>query len=151
MPVAEPNSAIPQPVPVASTTPAAAMPAATDGKKKILIIEDERPLAHALELKLSHGGFSVISANSGSAAISAIAQTKFDLILLDLILPEIDGFELIQKIRETDTAVRIVILSNLGQPEDKERVAKFNVTAYYVKSNMPLASVVESVQSITNS
>ena len=120
-----------------------------DGKKKVLIIEDERPLAHALELKLSHSGFSVKNTNNGADAMAAIASDKFDIVLLDLILPEIDGFTLIKQIREKDTSVRIVILSNLGQPEDKDRVAPYNVTAYYVKSNTPLAAVVESIQTLT--
>ena len=81
--------------------------------------------------------------------MAAIASDKFDIVLLDLILPEIDGFTLIKQIREKDTSVRIVILSNLGQPEDKDRVAPYNVTAYYVKSNTPLAAVVESIQTLT--
>lgn len=146
-PVVPATNAIPA-VPAAPTTNA--VPAvSTSGGKSILIIEDERPLAHALELKLSHSGFTAKAVNSGEAALTALTEAQYDIILLDLILPGMDGFELLQKIRETNQTVKIVVLSNLGQSEDKARTEPFKITEYYIKSNVPLASVVQSLQTLS--
>lgn len=117
--------------------------------KSVLIVEDERPLGHALELKLGHSGFTTKVASNGNDALAAVKEKKYDVMLLDLILPELDGFALLKEIRTLDTNVKIIILSNLGQDEDRERVAPYNISEYYVKSNTPLAAVVSSIQSIT--
>jgi CheY-like chemotaxis protein len=146
VPVADPNVTPVAPVvPTTNTIPAVS----TSGGKSILIIEDERPLAHALELKLSHSGFTAKAVNSGEAALTALTEAQYDIILLDLILPGMDGFELLQKIRETNQTVKIVVLSNLGQSEDKARTEPFKITEYYIKSNVPLASVVQSLQTLS--
>lgn len=134
------------PAPTAEATPAAS---SGNGNQKILIIEDERPLAHALELKLGHSGFDATAVNSGEDAIVALQKDRFDIILLDLILPGMDGFDLLKKIREKDKNTKIVVLSNLGQPEDKARTEEYNITDYYIKSNIPLAAVVQSIQSLS--
>jgi DNA-binding response OmpR family regulator len=117
--------------------------------KSVLIIEDERPLGHALELKLGHSGFITKVASNGNEALNALREKKYDVLLLDLILPELDGFALLKEIRTLDEQVKIIILSNLGQDEDRERVAPYNISEYYVKSNTPLAAVVNSVQTIS--
>lgn len=122
---------------------------AVKNEPKILIVEDERPLAHALELKLNHSGMQATAVNNGDDALVQLENSKFALILLDLILPGMDGFELLKEIRARDKAVKIVILSNLGQSEDRDRIEPYDVSAYYVKSNMPLAAVVESIQSLS--
>lgn len=119
--------------------------------KNVLIIEDERPLGHALELKIGHSGFTAKVASNGSEALEALKNESFDVLLLDLILPEIDGFALLKQIRELDKNVKIIVLSNLGQDEDKERVAPYEISEYFVKSNTPLAAVVSAVQTITQS
>lgn len=119
--------------------------------KNVLIIEDERPLGHALELKIGHSGFKATVASNGTEALQALKNGSFDVLLLDLILPEIDGFALLKEIRVLDKDVKIIILSNLGQDEDKERVAPYEISEYFVKSNTPLAAVVSAVQSVTQS
>jgi DNA-binding response OmpR family regulator len=68
-------------------------------KKKILIIEDEKPLAHALELKLSHEGFDIVSTNSGEEGLRYLAKDHFDLVLTDLIIPGVDGFKVLETIK----------------------------------------------------
>ena len=117
------------------------------GKKRILIIEDERPLAHALELKLSHEGYATTTAATGAAGLKEGLSGDFDIILLDLILPEMDGFTVLRELRAKKVKTPVVVLSNLGQDEDKSKAEDLGVTAYLVKSNAPLAEIVALVKS----
>lgn len=140
-PVAQPAVTPPTPA------QAAVAQAAVDGdKKRILIVEDERPLAHALELKLGHDGYQTTTARTGTEGLKQAQSGNYDLILLDLILPELDGFAILSQLRSDNNAVPVVILSNLGQEEDKQRVSQYSVAQYCVKSNMPLASIVNAVK-----
>jgi len=120
-----------------------------ESKKKILICEDEKPLARALELKLKSGGYEIITTYNGKEAIQEF-NSDVDIVLLDLILPELDGFGVLKFIRQKNTKVPVVILSNLGQPEDRLRVKDLGATAYYIKSEMPLSKILEIVQFYLN-
>lgn len=116
------------------------------GKKKILIIEDEKPLAHALELKMTHEGYETTVASTGRQGLEEASTGKYDLILLDLILPEIDGFAILEALKEKKLKPVIVVLSNLGQDEDRKKAEEFGVKNYLVKSNVPLADIVKVVK-----
>jgi two-component system copper resistance phosphate regulon response regulator CusR len=124
--------------------PAAKVPSG----KKILIVEDERPLAHALELKLASSGYQTTLASSGADALRETTTGKFDLILLDLILPGIDGFGVLKTLHEKKNKTPIIVLSNLGQDEDQQRAKEYGAVGYCVKSNTPLSAIVEQVHSI---
>ena len=119
---------------------------AAKGKKKILIIEDEKPLAHALELKMTHEGYETTVASTGTQGLKEAATGKYDLILLDLILPEVDGFTILQELRDKKANTVVIILSNLGQDEDRKKAEEFGVEKYLVKSNVPLADIVKVVK-----
>ena len=116
------------------------------GKKKILIIEDEKPLAHALELKMTHEGYETTVASTGTQGLKEAATGKYDLVLLDLILPEVDGFTILQELRDKKANTVVIILSNLGQDEDRKKAEEFGVKKYLVKSNVPLADIVKVVK-----
>lgn len=116
------------------------------GKKKILIVEDEKPLAHALELKMTHEGYETTVASTGRTGLEEASTGKYDLILLDLILPEIDGFAILEALKEKKLKPVIVVLSNLGQDEDRKKAEEFGVKDYLVKSNVPLADIVKVVK-----
>ena len=116
---------------------------ATDAKKRILIIEDEKPLAHALELKMMHEGYDTTVASTGEEGLQLASTGNFDLILLDLILPGIDGFTILKDLQDQKTKAIIIILSNLGQDEDRKKAADFGAKDYLVKSNVPLADIVK--------
>jgi len=126
----------------------AQIPGQPVAQKRVLIIEDERPLAHALELKLNHDGYQTTVASTGTDGLQQALSGNYDLILLDLILPELDGFEVLRQLREQGGAMPVIILSNLGQEEDRQRVAAYNVAQYCVKSNMPLSAIVGAVKSL---
>ncbi len=123
---------------------------ATSGasKRRILIVEDEKPLSHALELKLGSCGYETVVAATGAEGLKLAAEGKFELILLDLILPEMDGFTMLEQLRGKKVSTPVIVLSNLGQNEDRKRVEAFDIKQYCVKSNTPLSTIVDIVKSL---
>jgi len=116
--------------------------------KRILIVEDERPLAHALELKFHHEGFETHIAMDGEEALKEAGSGAYDVILLDLIMPRMDGFTFMQEMKGKGVQIPTIVLSNLGQDEDKVRAKELGAVAYYVKSNTPIMEIVKQVQTI---
>lgn len=114
--------------------------------KHILIIEDEKPLAHALELKLTHEGFTVTVAHNGQEGLDLIAKQQFDTILLDLMMPVIDGFQVLEHLKTSTPMPAVFVLSNLSQREDEERVKALGARKFFVKSDTPLAVIVEEIK-----
>jgi DNA-binding response OmpR family regulator len=114
--------------------------------KKILVIEDEKPLAHALELKLTHEGYAVTVALTGEDGLKEILKGGYDLILLDLILPGMDGFAVLEQAKTHGKKANIIALSNLGQEEDRKKAEALGVKQYLVKSNVPLTEIVKTVR-----
>ena len=111
----------------------------------ILIVEDQAPLARALMLKLQSAGFNPEVLSDGSEAVNRIKQTHYDLIILDLVMPNKDGFEVLRELREVDKTIPVIIWSNLSQPEDVSRAKGLGATDYWVKLGTPLAVVVERI------
>ena len=116
--------------------------------KKILIAEDERPIAHALELKLNSAGFSTKVVYNGEEALNEIEKNKYNLLMLDLIMPKKDGFAVLSEMKEKNTKIPVVVLSNLGQEEDKIKVTEMGAKGYFVKSDVLISGVVEFVKKI---
>ncbi|OGJ54556.1 hypothetical protein A3D11_01815 [Candidatus Peribacteria bacterium RIFCSPHIGHO2_02_FULL_49_16] len=117
--------------------------------KRILIVEDEHPLAHALELKFNHEGFDTVVATNGRQALEELQKENIHAVILDLIMPEMDGFSFLDQLDGIKKTTKVIVVSNLGQKEDEERVmAHKNVAAYFVKSNTPITDIVEKVKSI---
>ena len=110
--------------------------------KKILIIEDEKPLARALELKLSHAGFTSEVVFNGEDGIRLLNKESFALILLDLIMPKMDGFTLLAMLKVKKIKTPVLVLSNLSQREDEKRAKEFGAKEFFIKSNTPIATIV---------
>ncbi len=115
---------------------------------RILIVEDERPLAHALELKLGHEGYQTMTASTGKQALEMGGSGQHDLILLDLILPELDGFTILKELKAKGIKAPIVILSNLGQSEDQVKAKELGAADYLVKSNAPLSEIIALIKKL---
>lgn len=115
-------------------------------QKKILIVEDEKPLARALELKLSHEGFSVKTLNDGEGVISLLQSEDFSMIICDLVMPKVDGFHIIQSIKEKEIKIPVIVLSNLSQPEDEKRVLEMGATHFFVKSDTSLSKIIDYIK-----
>ncbi len=120
----------------------------SDISKKILIVEDEKPVSRALQIKLSKAGFEVKVASNGKEALEIIPKEKFDLILLDLVMPEVDGFRVLETIKNAGIQIPVIVTSNLGQEEDIERARELGAYGYIIKSNTPLSEITQEVQNI---
>ena len=117
-------------------------------KKKILLVEDDMALSAGYRSRLESEGFDVREANNGEDALSATVEYRPDLILLDVMMPKISGFDVLDILRNTpETAnVRIIMLTALSQPKDKERAESLGVDEYLVKSQVVIGDVVARVK-----
>ena len=117
-------------------------------KKKILLVEDDMALSAVYRSRLEIEGFDVREANNGEDALSATVEYRPDLILLDVMMPKISGFDVLDILRNTpETAnVRIIMLTALSQPKDKERAENLGVDDYLVKSQVVIDDVVARVK-----
>lgn len=114
--------------------------------RKILIIEDERPLARALELKLRRLGFDITTVLDGEEALVAICKNNFDLILLDIILPNVDGFRILEELKKRKNKCPVFVVSNLCQEEDILRARNLGAKEYFVKADAPLVEIILCVK-----
>lgn len=114
----------------------------------ILIAEDDRSMSKALELKLKKSGLNVLTAYDGEEALNILDQGGVDLMLLDLIMPKVDGFSVLEEIKKKNIKVKIIITSNLSQEEDLQRAKEFGVSDYLVKSDTPIQDIVNKVKAL---
>lgn len=117
---------------------------------KILIIEDDLTLQKTLQEFLVGEKFEVISAGDGEEGIRMGRQEKPDLILLDIILPKKNGYEVIQELKSDEQAkkIPIVLLTNLGGVHDVEKALELGATTYLVKSDYRLEEVAKKIKEI---
>jgi DNA-binding response OmpR family regulator len=102
-------------------------------KQKILVVEDEEALAFGIEFNLMQEGYSVTIAKDGKEAVELINANTFDLFILDIMLPYLDGFEIAQYIREKDPQIPILILTARTKKEDKIKGLEIGVDDYLTK------------------
>ena len=114
--------------------------------KKILIIEDEKPLARALELKLTHEGFLVVNISNGEEALPLLGKEEFSLIICDLMMPKVDGFQVLEFVKNKNIKTPVVVLTNLSQAEDEKRVRSIGASEFFIKSNTSIAKIVDYVK-----
>lgn len=114
--------------------------------KRILIIEDEKPLARALELKFQKQGYSVAVAHDGKAGLDLMLRGRYEVALLDLVMPVMDGFQVLEAARSLPAAPAFIVLSNLTQPQDDARCMQLGARKFLVKSETPLATVVQEAE-----
>ena len=119
-------------------------------QKTILIIEDDKFLRELIVQKLVKEGFEISEAIDGTEGIKKIKVEKPALILLDLILPGIDGFEVLVKMKEDplSASIPVIILSNLGQKEDVERGLKLGAVDYLIKAHFTPGEIITKIKSI---
>ncbi len=117
-------------------------------KKKVLIVEDRKPILKALSIKLERSGFDVMTAEDGEIALKTIESNKFDLILLDLVLPKIDGFSILAELKTRNIKTPVIVLSNLSQDQDERRARELGAVDYYIKSDIAINDVVKKVSTL---
>lgn len=130
----------------AKKTPRPAPGAKTGGN--ILLIEDDQFLAKILGKTLESNGYNVTYAITGKEGLTKVDHADPKLIILDIILPDIDGFELLSKFKSNRKVkdVPVVIVSNLGQEEDVQRGLSLGAADYIIKSDLSLDDIVAKVQ-----
>lgn len=118
--------------------------------KKIVVIEDEQVLLKALNIELLSANYSVMSASDGQAGIALIKKEKPDLVLLDLVMPKMTGFEVLAEMKAVKDLkdIPVIILSNLGQDEDHKKAMELGAVDYYVKSDADLSTITKKIQKI---
>lgn len=117
---------------------------------KILIIEDDRFMRKIYANKLRREGFNVIEAIQGEEGWHKIVYEKPDLVLLDLVLPMKNGFEVLADMKRDKTAkkIQVIILSNLSQSPDIQRGLELGADDYLVKTAVSLSEIVEKVKEV---
>ena len=120
------------------------------GGKAIMIIEDDRFLSSLMKARLEKDGFAVIQAFDGEEAIQSFKQQTPNLIILDLIMPKVTGFEVLQTISLTPQLEKIpvVILSNLAQDSDIEKARQLGAKDYFVKVKVSIDDLVGRIKSL---
>ena len=116
--------------------------------KTILIIEDDKFLRELIAKKLIKEEYNISEAIDGEEGMKKIAEEKPDLILLDLILPGIDGFEVMSRMKEDPSLsqIPIIILSNLGQKEEIERGINLGAKDYLIKAHFTPGEIIEKIK-----
>ncbi len=120
----------------------------SEPQKKILLVEDDDGLANVYKMRLETEGFSVRRVPNGEDALAAAIEFKPDLIVLDVMMPKVSGFDVLDILRNTpETAnVKVVMLTALSQESDKEKAEKLGADDYMVKSQVVIADVVERIK-----
>lgn len=118
--------------------------------KNILIIEDDDFFRELIRKKLLSKDFDVLEAVDGEKGVETMKEKKPDLVLLDLLLPNIDGFEVLLKVKADPSisSTPIIILSNLGQQEDIERGLKLGAVDYLIKSQFDIDQIIGKIKTI---
>ncbi|MDD4531132.1 MAG: response regulator [Candidatus Pacebacteria bacterium] len=118
--------------------------------KKILLIEDDKFLRELMNKKLVVMGYDVVAAADGESGLTMIKETKPDVVLLDLILPGMNGFDVLEKAKaDPETAsVPVIILSNLGQSEDIEKGLKLGAKDFLVKAHFTPQEIINKLKTI---
>jgi DNA-binding response OmpR family regulator len=119
-----------------------------DKKKKILVVEDDMGLANVYMTRLAAEGFDAKHVADGEEALALALEYKPDLVLLDVMMPKISGFDILDIIRNTpETAdLKIVMLTALSQEADMKKAKDLKVNDYLVKSQVVIADVIERIK-----
>lgn len=116
--------------------------------KKIAIIEDEPSILQLYQMKLSHEGYEISTAINGKLGLEVVEKNKPDLILLDLLMPEMTGEQMLTEIRKTDWGknIKVFILTNVSRQEAPESLVDLDISRYIVKAEMTTSQIAEMVK-----
>lgn len=120
----------------------------TIGKKTVLIAEDDEILLRALYLLFHKGDYTIASAGDGETALKMTERLKPDLVLLDLLMPKMNGFDYLRGVKANADLknIPVIVLSNLGDKDDIDKATNLGAEDYFVKSNTDLSVLFEKVK-----
>ena len=115
---------------------------------KIAIIEDDQAISQMYRFKFEAEGFQVETADNGKLGLELAEKMKPDIILLDLMMPEMTGDEMLEKLRATDwgAPIKVIILTNVGEQEIPDNIRQLNVSGVILKANMTPRQVADMVK-----
>jgi CheY-like chemotaxis protein len=124
-----------------------------NAKSVILIVEDDEVILRALYLAFHSGDYTIATATDGESALKITERLKPDVVLLDLLIPKMNGFEYLKNVKANPAlaAIPVVVLSNLGDKEDIEKAKNFGAADYFIKADTDLASLAKRVRKILSS
>jgi CheY-like chemotaxis protein len=116
--------------------------------KKILVVENVRVLVEALRAKLSKDGYEVKAVLDGEQALELLNRELFDVIILDLVMPHVDGFAVLREMKKRNITTPVIVASNLGEQEQINYAKALGATDYIVKSDTPLVEIIDRIKKI---
>ena len=118
--------------------------------KTIAIVEDELPIAQMYRIKLSRAGYRVEIAGDGESGLAMIEKIRPDLVLLDIMMPHMDGDEVLKQLRADPRFAKlpVIILTNIGSEELQQKIEKCGVTDYIQKSDLTPRQVLAKVDEV---
>jgi DNA-binding response OmpR family regulator len=121
-------------------------------EKKLLVVEDDLVLQKTLQDFLSAEGFEVVCASDGEAALALVSSQKPDLVLLDIVLPKKDGYEVLTEVKKNEETkkIPIILLTNMGSPADVEKALALGATTYLVKADYRLEEITAKIKEALN-
>lgn len=122
----------------------------TAGGKRILIVEDDRFLRRACQTRLEQQGYTIVTAQDGEEALRAVRAEAPDLILLDLLMPKLNGLDVLRILRaeEGTRSIPVLVLSNSSRQEDMETIRGLGISGYFVKANLSLQDLSVQVKTV---
>lgn len=119
-----------------------------DSQKKILLVEDDDNLANVYIVRLEAEGFKIARVANGEDALAKAIEYKPDLILLDIMMPKVSGFDVLDILRNTPETsdIKVIMLTALGQDTDKAKALQMGANDYLIKSQVVVADVVDSIK-----
>ena len=117
-------------------------------QKKILIVDDDEFLLDMYATKFKGAGFEVDIAQDGETVLEKMKKNAYQVILLDVVMPQLDGFELLRRLRKEKKNIKetlIVYLTNLGQREDIDKAKSLGANDFLIKANFTLDDVIEKI------
>ena len=118
------------------------------GKKRVLIVEDDEHISKVYEITFAKEGMEVLVARDGEDALSKIANEKPDLVILDLMIPKKDGFEVLAEVKKDPVlaTIPILVLSNLGQQSDQDRALALGAREYLIKVDYSIQEIITKIK-----
>ena len=117
-------------------------------KPHILVVEDTASISEVMKIKFAASGFKVEVVTDGEQALESLKASRFDLVLLDLIMPKLDGFGVLTELKKRKDKTPVIVMSNLDRDEDKAKAKKLGAKDYFLKVDLSLAQMVERINAV---
>ena len=119
--------------------------------KTILIVEDDKNELESLQTAIENAGFQVLTAPDGAIALSTLAASSVDLVILDIVMPHVNGLQVLEMIRKNPKTISlpVIMLTNLdADDESLKRIIRDQPAYYFIKSNIKLDVLVDKIKSV---